>query len=140
MTPRQVAALLLAKMALADEIIDPSERAFLQDMLHEGAEFASVDALLASARENSLESLVERLELYPDRFLIALRVFLMARIDQHLDAREEALFQKLLTLLHLTADDRLVIERTDLDARSGQLTEASPRVEEMFLASSFCDD
>lgn len=137
MTPQKSAALILAKMALADDILDPAEVDFLEQLLAGHPELGTINELVEEARDRSLKDLAEGLEKYPDRFLVAFRVLLMASVDQHLDPREQALYQDLISLLKITKSDSLLLEKTEASARAGQLQEPDPRINKMFEESSF---
>ncbi|MDF1662657.1 MAG: hypothetical protein P1V97_12850 [Planctomycetota bacterium] len=137
MTPQKSAALILAKMALADDILDPAELDFLEQLLAGHPELGTINELVEEARDRSLKDLAEGLEKYPDRFLVAFRVLLMASVDQHLDPREQALYQELITLLKITKSDSLLLEKTEASARAGQLQEPDPRINQMYEDSSF---
>lgn len=137
MTPQKSAALILAKMALADDILDPAEVDFLEQLLTGHPELGTINELVEDARSRSLKDLAEGLEKYSDRFLVAFRVLLMASVDQHLDPREQALYQELIALLKITKSDSLLLEKTEASARAGQLTEPDPRINKMYEDSSF---
>lgn len=124
-------------MALADDVLDPAELDFLEQLLAGRPELGTINELVEEARERSLKELAEGLDKYPDRFLVAFRVLLMASVDQHLDPREQALYQELVDLLKIDKDDRLLLEKTEATARSGQLQEPDPRINQMYEQSSF---
>jgi uncharacterized tellurite resistance protein B-like protein len=135
--PQKSAALILAKMALADGVLDASELDFLEQLIAGHPDLGTINELIEEARELTLETLTRGLERYADRFLIAFRVLLMARVDQHLDPREQLLYLKLLELLEIKAADCLLIESTEALARSGKLQEPDSRINEMYEQSSF---
>jgi uncharacterized tellurite resistance protein B-like protein len=137
LTPQKAAALILAKMALADGILDPAELDFLEELLVGHPESGTINELIDEARDRSLESLAAALEKYPDRFLVSFRVLLMASVDQHLDPREQQLYQQLLKLLEIKREDSLIFESTQAMARSGKLEQTHPRINEMYEQSSF---
>lgn len=130
---RQALILVMAKMALADGKISEEERGFLESMLEEGE---SLPKLLDAAGRQTLAQLVAPIELYADRFFIALRAACIAHIDVDFDAQEEAAFQELIVTLGLSSDDsELILEGVhsldDLHATP------NPRIEQLFEQSSF---
>lgn len=124
----------MARMALADGTVSEVERQFLLPLLGPDDD---LDALLELARQSSLAQLVEPVERYADRFFIALRAASMAHIDLELDAREEALYERLVTLLEISPEDREVIARSVASLSADEPETPEARVEELYALSSF---
>ena len=134
MSARRAAVLVMAKMALADGEVADAEREFLSPLLDESD---SLEALLKEAEGKKLVDLVSPIDAYADRFFIALRARSMAAIDAEFDAREEALYERLVRALEITADDRQLIERQVDALDSIEPIPPDPRLEELFKQSSF---
>ncbi len=137
MDTRESAALVLARMALADGTIDPTEREFLAEFCREVGVGAGVDTLIETAGGRSLEELVGAVRGYEDRFFIALRAYLMARVDASFDVSEERLFGDLVAALEIRPDDRRLIERTHRQLEAEEPGAPDPRIMELYRASSF---
>lgn len=134
MSAKRAISLVMAKMALADGEVVGEEREFLKPMLDSDE---SLDDMLAEARSKSLAELVAPVQTYADKFFIAMRAAAMSRIDADFDAREEALYERLLALLKLEQSDQELIERS-LEAMDQVVpTEPEPRIEELYMQSSF---
>lgn len=134
MSARKATLLVMARMALADGTVSEQEKSFLAPLL--GPE-DDVEELLAQARDKTLAELIAPVESYADRFFIALRAASMAHVDTDFDAREEALYERLVTLLGIEESDRAVIDRSvELFVGEGP-EEPEPRVEELYAQSSF---
>lgn len=97
----------------------------------------TVDALVAEASTVALSQILARVDRYADRFFIALRAASMAAIDDHLDAREEALYAELVATLEITPEDRALIEEAVAGLEALEPPPMHPRVEQLFLSSSF---
>ncbi|MEM9188354.1 MAG: hypothetical protein AAGF12_04225 [Myxococcota bacterium] len=134
MGARKATLLVMAKMALSDGVVAEEERSFLEPLL-QGDE--TVDKLLAEAKDKKLEELVGTIENYADRFFIALRAASMASIDADLDAREEALYEKLVAVLEIPQDDQAVIKRSVAALDAIEAPPPEPRVEQLYRESSF---
>ena len=134
---RAAAVKVMAKMALMDERFRASERAFLRDMMPPPADDAAIDRLLESVRDESLDSLTAEIRTYEDRFFIALRAYAMAHVDRDYDSREEKAFLRLITLLGIKSEDRKLIEETQQRDRHETDFEPNPRLEQLFVRSSF---
>lgn len=130
---RQALILVMAKMALADGKISEEERGFLESMLEEGED---LQELLDQARQKTLSELVSPIELYADRFFIALRAACIAHIDVDFDAREESTFQDLVQTLGLTPSDRELI-LDGVHSLDDPHAVPNPRIEQLFEQSSF---
>lgn len=134
MNAQRTTALVMAKMALSDGVIADEERAFLTPMLAEGE---TVDDLLEEAKGKSVQSLVGDIDNYADRFFIALRAASMAHVDAHLDAREEALLQELVTVLEVTEGDQALIQAHVSALESIEPVPTDPRLQQLYGQSSF---
>ncbi len=134
--PREAALLVLAKMSLCDGAIAPEERGYLLDLLDD-AQADRLDELLAQAQTCTLESLAAAVGHYPDRFFIALRAYALAHVDAHYNLAEATLFDSLVQLLHITAEDVALIAATEAVVEDA-LDEPFPvRLAELFEQSSF---
>src|SRR5688500_1623872 len=109
MRARKSALLAMVKMALVDGSVSTEEREMLAPLLGPDE---TIDALIAEARERKLSEVVASIERYADRFFVALRAASMAAVDEHWDAREEALYAELVELLGIEPADRELIERS----------------------------
>lgn len=134
MNGKQVAALVMAKMALSDGEITEEERGFLAPVLPAGT---TVDEALAEAKNHTLKDLIGRVDNYADRFFIAMRAAAMAHIDMDFDAREEAALNRLLSAVNLNPEDTALLEQTLNDMDNAQPSAPSPRLTELFEQSSF---
>lgn len=134
MGARRATLLVMAKMALSDGQVVQEERDFLEPMLEPGE---TLEALLSEASKSTLEQLVAPVERYADRFFIALRAYAMSTIDDDLDAREEAAFERLVSALGIKPDDRTLIERSVGASDSDEPEALDPRLEELYQASTF---
>ncbi len=123
----------MAKMALADGKVSEEEHGFLESMLAPGE---SLETLLETAKASSLHDLVAPIELYADRFFVALRAACIAHIDVEFDAQEEAVFAALIEELGISQEDReLIMEGVqNLDNPDAV---PNPRIEKLFEESSF---
>jgi uncharacterized membrane protein YukC len=130
---RQSLILVMAKMALADGKISEEEHGFLDSLLEPEE---TMEELLATAKTSTLKDLVAPIELYADRFFIALRAACIAHIDVDFDAQEESVFSELVQELGITEDDRALIMEgvQNLDNPSAV---PNPRIEQLFEESSF---
>jgi len=138
MKSSEAVLLVIAKTALSDGNIDETERAFLTELTAAlGADF-DVDALLDKAKDCELESLVETIESYPDRFFVALRAYMMAHIDFEFDATEEAFFAQLIDSLKISDQDLRLIESTESAMNEVDESVPSDRIMELYQQSSFC--
>lgn len=135
-TPKQAAALILARMALSDGVIDPAERRMLAEVEGLSVDDPAMDQLLADAREVTLQELTDDLKPYADRFFVALRAYIMAHIDAHFDVAEEAFFHRLTMELGITASDQAVIQQIWRNIYEQDDT-PHPRVLELYPQSSF---
>ncbi|MDF1664723.1 MAG: hypothetical protein P1V97_23390 [Planctomycetota bacterium] len=131
------ALLVLAKLALADGKIDVSEESFLTVMMDESENFHNIDELIREANSKTLAEMIERLEKYEDKFFVALRAYLMANVDLHYDATEEAMFNRLIGLLGITEDDRELIRATEASIKDEEPQPPSERIQALYQASSF---
>ncbi len=133
--PKRTAALILARMAYCDGIIDPAERELLADLTGFPPYGDYMDTLLAEAQDFPLEVLVERLDNYADRFFIALRAYMMAQVDADFDVAEERFFKRLVNWLAITHEDRELIAETH--RRIHRDPEPDPRIRKLYEQSSF---
>lgn len=124
----------MAKMALVDGEVSSEERAMLAPLLGDGE---SLEGLLEEARDLKLSDLVAKLDRYADRFFVALRAASMAAVDEHLDAREEALYAELVEALGILPADRAIIEESVAALDALEPPPMHPRVAQLFQASSF---
>lgn len=134
MSTRRAAMLVMAKMALSDGTVSVEERMFLEPLLGEGE---SLESLLEEAKQRRLVELIEPIDSYADRFFIALRAASMAAIDAQLDSREEALYDRLITVLEITGDDQALIQESVDGLNAEEPPPVDPRIEELFQQSSF---
>lgn len=123
----------MAKMALADGKISEEERGFLESMLEEGED---LEELLALARQQTLAELVAPIEIYADRFFIALRAACIAHIDVDFDAQEESTFRDLTATLGLSESDSALI-LDGVHSLDDPHAVPNPRIEQLFEESSF---
>lgn len=130
---QRAAVLVMAKMALVDGTFSNIEKTFLAAM----AGTTDLDDLMAEARDTPLERLCQAVERYEDRFSIVLRAYSMAHIDQHFNVQEQEAYVHLVETLGISEDDRRLIEATRAAAESEQPQEPSPRLRELYEASSF---
>ncbi len=134
MSARKAAVLVMAKMALADGSVAAEEREMLEPLLGEGD---TLDSVLEAAGAKKLDELVAPVDAYADRFFIALRARSMAAVDEDFDASEEALYERLIGKLEISAADREVIERHVAQMDSLDPTPPDARLEELYKQSSF---
>lgn len=134
--PREAALLVLAKMSLSDGEVTAEERGYLQDLLGEDPH-QNLEALLAQAQSSPLSELSAAVTHYPDRFFIALRAYAMAHVDAHYDLAEAALFEELVALLQITAEDVALIAATESVVDEAMDETYPPRLTELFEQSSF---
>jgi tellurite resistance protein len=130
---RNALVLVMAKMALADGRISEEEQGFLTSMLEDEEQ---LDQLLETARNSSLKDLVAPIELYADRFFVALRAACIAHIDVEFDAREESVFADLIRELGITDSDRELIMQGVHSLDDPQAV-PNARIEKLFEESSF---
>ena len=128
--------LVLAKMALQDGVLDPSELAFLKAMSNAIPE-GDLEALIDEAHQHDLDELSETVETYADRFVIALRAYAIALADEHYDIEEEAFFGRLVHALGISVDDRALIETAVAALESDEPEAPPPRLVELFSESTF---
>jgi uncharacterized membrane protein YebE (DUF533 family) len=131
------ALLVLAKLALADGKIDCSEEGFLADMITDSETYTDIQKLLEEASNKSLAEMVNRLEKYEDKFFVAMRAYLMAHVDLHLDLREEAMLNELVTLLEISDADQQLIKETEKNLKKDDPAQPSERIQLLYQASSF---
>ena len=124
----------MAKMALADGTIADEERAFLQPFLGEGD---TVDGLLDEAKDKDVPALASGLNVYADKFFVALRAASMAHIDDELHAAEEKLYQELCAAFGITDDDKAIIDQSVQDLAAVEPQPLHPRLEQLYQESSF---
>lgn len=124
----------MAKMALVDGTVSDDERAMLTPLLTRGE---TVEALIEEASGLKLADLVSRLDRYADRFFVALRAATMAKVDAHLDAREEALYAELVEALEILPADRDLIEQSVSALDAIDPPPMHPRIAQLFQSSSF---
>lgn len=136
MSARKAALLVMAKMALSDGTVAEEERDFMRPLLEAGDD---LDALLDEAKGKTVAQLIEPVDKYADRFFIALRAASMAAIDDHLDAREEALYERLVAALEISDKDRKVIQRTVAALSEIGVQPVESRIEELYHQSSFAE-
>ena len=134
--PKRTAALLLAKMAASDGVIEDSEREMLTELTGFGPNSGEMEQLLKEANQADTLNLVEMLDCYPDRFFIALRAYMMAHVDAHFDVTEEAFFKKLVVHMNITEADRGLIQDAVNNLYKGN-EEPDPRIMALYKESSF---
>lgn len=134
---RKAALLAMAKMALVDGHVSDDERAMLAPLLKPGD---SVDALIEEASHADLASIVAEVDKYADRFFVALRAASMAMVDEHLDAREEALYKQLAAALAISAEDQSLIDESVANLNALEPPPLHPRIELLYRSSSFATD
>lgn len=128
---------VLAKMALMDGVVEPAERAFLEEVVSTSNVDTTVDQLFDLAATQTLEELIEKVDKYEDRFFIALRAYLVAHSDQHYDVEEEAFFNNLVEVLGINDDDRAHIEQAEKNLQLEEPPEPDPHILELYYNSSF---
>lgn len=133
MEVHEAATLLLAKMALADDHVADVERGYLGSMLPDGAD---VDALVERARSLELPAITEAVSDYADRFVVAMRVAVMATLNLDLDVREYALFEQIVQQLRLLPEDCLIIREEAAARASLDDVAAHPRIQELRALSA----
>ena len=131
------ALLVLAKLALADGKIDISEETFLTVMMDESENYHDIEELIREAQSKTLIDMVDKLDKYEDKFFVALRAYLMANVDLHYDATEEAMFNRLVGLLGIHDDDRELIRATEASLKDEEPQPPSERIQMLYKASSF---
>lgn len=136
MNPTQVCAVLIAKMALRDGVLDPTEQEFLTEMCEVLVD-DTVDHIISLAESSGLDVLIPQVEKYEDRFFIAVRAYMMAHADDHYDESERAFFDELVEALEITASDRALIEGLAADEQRAEAFEPSPRLLSLYESSSF---
>lgn len=113
----------------------------LQEMLEllfwDMPEKPTPEEIVDQARTRDLEDLCQGVDLYEDRFFIALRAYTMAYADLELDQAEEALFDRLIQLFQIQPKDLRLIRETELMMRSFRPKPLDPRVENLYQKSSF---
>lgn len=134
---RKAALLAMAKMALVDGHVSQDERAMLAPLLGPGD---SVEALVEEASRTELASIVAQVDKYADRFFVALRAASMAMVDEQLDAREQALYQELVTALAISAEDQSLIDDSVAHLDALEPPPMHPRIELLYRSSSFVAD
>lgn len=134
MNARQSVLLVMAKMAMANEEISPTEREFLEGLLAPGD---SLETLLSQAKAQSLPELLEPVQSYPDKFFIALRAASIGHADGIFDVQEEALYERLVKLLDITPADQELIQRSVAALEDEEAGEADDRIQELYKQSSF---
>jgi len=133
--PKRTAALILARMASCDGVIDSAERELLADLTGFPPFGDYMDTLLAEALEFPLQVLIDRLDNYADKFFIAMRAYMMAQIDADFDVAEERFFTRLVAELAITKSDHALIERTHLGIHRNEAPD--PRILELYRQSTF---
>jgi tellurite resistance protein len=134
MDSKQVALLLLAKMALADGNIDQEEREMLLDIVQDPL---VLNDLIAQAKSCHLDELIGQLDNYADKFFVALRAFMIAHVDEHFDVEEERLFRQLVSKLEITPEDIELIELVAEFSADPTKHALPTRLEQLYLQSSF---
>ncbi len=137
MNPTHAALRVIAKMALSDGKISPEERELLEELTATLAGENEIDTLIADVATQSLEELTASVEKYEDRFFIALRAYSMAHVDNHFDAEEEKLYERLIDSFEITTQDRQLIRRCEALSRAPNPQPPEGRVAELFERSSF---
>lgn len=125
----------MAKMAQVDGHIHRRERDFLLEMLPQPARDEELQELLDSVETADLSALVQHVQRYEDRFLIAYRAFTMAHVDKHYDKAERRTFDRLIQLLEILPEDRRLIESTQQPETA--VRGPNQRLSELFSKSSF---
>jgi len=134
-----VNAIILAKMALKDGVLDDNEQDFLQEMCDVLVK-EPLEDVLEKARTEPLDGLLVHVESYPDRFFISMRAYMMAHADEHFDIQEEHFFDELITKLEITAEDLALIKRTGERLQLEDPGDPEPRLLELYNQSSFYRD
>ncbi|MFN0060413.1 MAG: TIGR00730 family Rossman fold protein [Planctomycetota bacterium] len=136
---RAAALTLIAKMALADGVAVSGERDLLGEMLGNPGLFRDVEQMLDVAAQTDLAALSRRLTRYEDRFLVALRVRIVAHSDGELVAAEDAFYSELLAALELGAEDQRLIERSEARIRAELPHDSADPVLAIYRRSSFAE-
>lgn len=134
MKTKRAAALVMARMALADGQITEEERGFLEPVLPQGE---SVDEVLAEAKNHTMAELLAQVDNYADRFFIAMRAASMAYVDLEFDAKEEAALERLLGAVNLSDEDMTLLRETVDDMGKADPSPPGARLAELFEQSSF---
>lgn len=133
---RRKGLLVIAKMALQDGVVAPEERQALEDMSF-GVTVDELDGVIEEAKSRTLDELLNGIEKYEDRFIIALRAYHMAHSDRSYDIEEELNFELLVDRFLISTDDRALIKRVQ-GGMSGQTPVVpEPRLLELHRGSSF---
>ncbi len=127
----------MAKMALADNVIDQSERDMLEQFCSASCSGLGIDAALDQARTSKVDELAAHVTRYADRFFVALRAYMMATVDSEVHEAELKLYRHLLESFSIPRDDQELIRRTALDMHSTEPAEPDPRIHDLFQKSSF---
>jgi hypothetical protein len=136
---RTAALTLMAKMALADGSVKPNERDLLGEMLCAPGVFNDITLLLEDAHQHELAALSRQLKRYEDRFLVALRAYVVAHADGALVAEEHRMYRELVALLDLTGEDVQLIARAEQHLREEQPHSDSQRIMQIYRSSSFAE-
>lgn len=135
MDPKTQCLLVLAKMALQDDNFSIEERHTLEDM--SGATGPELDGIIEEAKKAHFQELITGIKSYEDRFLIALRAYIMAHSDRHYDFAEEVHFEHLIQEFGITEEDKKLIERVEKAQRGVIPAQPEPRLMELHKGSSF---
>lgn len=134
MSEQQALLLIMTKMALADGEIGAEEQAFLAEHLPAGQ---SLESLQAEAQQHGLAELTAQVQVYADRFFVALRAACMAHIDLQLDPQEAALYSDLLAQLALEPADQQLIQDYIDAMYAGTEPPVTERFESLYQQSAF---
>lgn len=136
MDPRRQGLLVITKMALQDGVVAAEELETLGDM-GGGLTDGEVAELIREARERPLNSLLEGIERYADRFVIALRAFHMAHSDNSFDLEEELGFELLVERFGISSEDCELIKAVYSGMTGDSPVVDSARLLELHRDSSF---
>ena len=134
MDEKTAALSIMAKMALCDGTVDPTERSMIAELV--GPE-EKVDEVIELAKSTPLDQLVSSVSSYADRFFVALRAYFVAHADDDFDIKEQELFARIVEKMQLEEGDLVLIRETEAAMRKGEAPAPAPRFEELYEKSSF---
>lgn len=135
-----VNALILAKMALMDGVIDDREKTMLNEVCAELPSRPDVDELIENARRTPIDSLLSGIKSYEDQLLIAMRAFSMANVDADFHPDEQSLYEQIAQTFDISSTDRELIEEVGLLALEHSMSHFPKRMIDIYAQSSFWDD
>lgn len=125
MVARFTALKILAKMAVCggvsrSEDLSREEKDFLLEFVRKEDPKLDLDALIASVRDESIESLTATVGERKDGFFITMRAYFLAHSNHVYTNRQRELFERLVELFQISESDRRLIQKTHSAQRGSE--------------------